>query len=286
MPTPVVAFAYKRNIRKANDHRLLSISDGDTPNIQQPVRMVSCDTPEKAQYAGLPETSQPKLDRCKARLESGFYSALPQGLRDYLATKITSDAAERHVAAAKRASEVFTTLMEDRLSRPSGTKRRVAVIPTGEIIDTYGRMLAYLAPFYAPPEPLPPPNDPLRRTFNLDMIESGWAAFFPVYPSLPQNADMNLAIAAAEAAWENQRGAWSEFGSDLLLGYEYRMCIKLSKEGDAAADRITDAFERTCIDLRNMTSVGEFGFPSVPPCYRLWVWTKDIAQATVDLQLN
>ena len=38
-------------------HTLSRISDGDTPVIDQPVRMVSVDTPEKAEYAGLPSTA-------------------------------------------------------------------------------------------------------------------------------------------------------------------------------------------------------------------------------------
>ena len=40
------------------------------------------------------------------------------------------------------------------------------------------------------------------------MIESGWAAFFPIYPSLPKKDDFNMAIKAAEDAWENQKGIW------------------------------------------------------------------------------
>ena len=50
--------------------------------------MVSCDTPEKAIYAGKPEVSQPKLDKCKERLEGSFYSgrSLTQEFFDFLKT--------------------------------------------------------------------------------------------------------------------------------------------------------------------------------------------------------
>jgi hypothetical protein len=34
------------------------------------------------------------------------------------------------------------------------------------------------------------------------MVERGWAASFPIYPSLPEDHDMNLLIAAAESACE------------------------------------------------------------------------------------
>jgi endonuclease YncB( thermonuclease family) len=249
--------------------------------------MVSCDTPEKAHYAGGPPVSQPKLDTCRQRLQGSFYDALPQELRDYLIVRLTPDAAERHIGAATRASQVFDEVLTTRLTRPDGEQRRVAVIPTGEIIDTYSRMLAYIAPWFAGTlsDPLPPANHPDRRTLNLEMIERGWAAFFPIYPSLPKNADMNLAIAAAESAFNSQAGAWDEFGFDVLLGYEYRMCIKLATKPDATSG-INAAFQRICIDLRDLTEVGLFGFSAVPPPYRLWVWADDIVQARVDLGLS
>ncbi|MET9340348.1 hypothetical protein [Nonomuraea sp. NPDC003804] len=69
-------------------------------------------------------------------------------------------------------------------------------------------------------DPLPPRDDPRRRTFNLNMIAAGWAATFVIYPSIPPASDLNLLLAEAEAAWTHQRGAGARFGADLLLGYE------------------------------------------------------------------
>ena len=120
------------------------------------------------------------------------------------------------------------------------------------------------------------------------MVETGWAAFFPIYPSLPNNDDMNRAIEAAEQAWEDKLGHWT-LGEDLLLAYEYRACIKLAgptgvarKEGNdnrnfytvadldaqraslladgweisesTAADLASNAFQRICVDLRDLSS--------------------------------
>jgi endonuclease YncB( thermonuclease family) len=288
---PNVCFAFAPETRKAASRKLIRASDGDTPVIEQPIRAVSCDTPEKGGYAGNPPISQPKLDRCRQRLTSGFFPTLPAGLVTYLANKITNDAAQRHIGAALRASQEFDLLLETRLTKPNGAKRSLAVIPTGEIIDTYSRMLAYFAPWFAnnAADPLPPPNHPDRETFNLSMIKNGWAASFPVYPSLPKPADMTLLADAAEAAWTAKLGAWLEFGANVLLGYEYRMCIKLAGKGtqeDVPADLVASAFQRVCVDLRDCKILGELDFWKTDPPYRLWVWKKDMAEATAELGLH
>ena len=279
-----VNFNYVRNIRQSNPRSLLRISDGDTPVIDQPIRMVSCDTPEKAGYAGRPEVSQPKLDKCKQRLTDGFYDEIPTELRNYLSRRITASAATNHINAGNAATMKFDDILEKRLTKSNGLKRKTAIIPTGEIIDTYGRLLAYIAPYFSGTtnDPLPPQNDPERRTFNLEMIEEGWAAFFLIYPSLPKNIDLNKAIASAEIAWKGKKGMWHEFGAKVLLGYEYRMCIKLGT-AKSAQEGIKSAFQRICLDLRNLEIAGKFGFHRIPPCYRLWIWENDFQKAKVDL---
>ena len=280
-------YTFSPTTRKSAGHRLIKSSDGDTLVVEQPVRLVSCDTAEKAQYAGKPETAQPKLDLCRQRLQSGFYSALPAELRSHLIGRIGADAAQRHIAAAVDASAHFDAILSARLTRPDGHMRKVAVLPSGEIIDVYGRMLAYLAPWFdgPPNDPLPPLGSPERHTLNLNMLADGWAAFFPVYPSLPRLADMKLAVVAAEQAWDGRLGMWDRYGEDLLLGYEYRMCIKLAV-ATTAAQGLADAFQRVCVDLRTLTIVGKFDFPSVPQSLRLWVWEDDLAEARTALGLN
>ena len=34
---------------------------------------------------------------------------------------------------------------------------------------------------------------------------------------------MNIAIKAAEFAWNNKKGIWDKYGDKVLVGYEYRM---------------------------------------------------------------
>lgn len=282
-----VDFNFQGKSIKPSPKKLNRISDGDTPVIEQPIRMVSCDTPEKAGYAGKPDIAQPKLDKCKQRLENGYYDNIPQALRDYLVQKLTHDAAQKHISAGYDATEQFDKVLDGRLIKDDGTKRSVAVIPTGEFIDTYGRLLAYIAPWFSgsDSDPLPPKDSPQRRTFNLEMIETGWAAFFPIYPSLPKRDDFNMAIKAAENAWNNQKGIWQKYGADVLLAYEYRACIKLGT-ADNASSGIKDAFQRICVDLRDLSVLDEFGFHQVPPPYRLWIWNDDITEAKQNLGLS
>lgn len=89
-----VHFNFKRNIWAATSKKLIKTSDGDIPLIEQPIRIVSCDTLEKSHYADKPEISQPKLYKCKQRLENGFYDTVPQELRNYIIVRITNDAAD------------------------------------------------------------------------------------------------------------------------------------------------------------------------------------------------
>jgi hypothetical protein len=64
-----------------------------------------------------------------------------------------------------------------------------------------------------------------RATFNLLMVESGGAAPFPIYPSIPRYADLVMLQEVAKDACENKRGAWSD--TMTLTGYEFRMCVRL-----------------------------------------------------------
>lgn len=163
---------------------MVSFADGGTISIVQPIRMLSCDTPEKEGFAGRAETVQPHLDRCAGRLRGDFYAAISGPMREYLLERLDGEAAVRYLRAGHGASARFEILLAERLTLPDGAKRRGAVMPGGDLIDTYGRLLAYFAPYYrnTAADPLPEIGDPRRHTLNLNMISEGWAAFFPVYP--------------------------------------------------------------------------------------------------------
>ncbi|MFN0274970.1 MAG: thermonuclease family protein [Chitinophagales bacterium] len=285
MAVPKIKTYFKISSFRPSRKKFISAPDGDTLNIQQPLRMVSCDTPEKEGYAGKAPAAQKLLDICKERLAGEFYTGIPEATRKYLLKKLTPQAAKKHIKAGNEASKQFEIIRNSIIKKGPRRYYPVAVIPCGEVIDSYGRMLAYIARFFDKAN-LPPKNDPKRKTFNLLMIEEGWAVFFPIYPSLPKDKeDFELMIAAAETAWKKKKGMFGKYGEDILLPYEFRMCVKMA-EAETAKDGIRSAFQRNCIDVRTMTLLDKFSYHTIAPCYRLWVWNDDVKQATIDLGLK
>jgi hypothetical protein len=64
-----------------------------------------------------------------------------------------------------------------------------------------------------------------RSTFNLDLVEHGWAAPFVIYLSVPGELDLPRLVDAAATARSTSRGIWAQDAT--LLGYEYRAMEKL-----------------------------------------------------------
>ncbi|MFO1486507.1 MAG: thermonuclease family protein [Verrucomicrobiaceae bacterium] len=271
-----------------------SASDGDTLHVKQALRLVSCDTPE-SHYptANSVDAATKKLKTCRERLEKGDYDAyLPRELRAYLLKRLTATAGKQQIDAANRAHDAFEKMLKNRLNK-GGIKRQLGVLPTGEVIDSYGRMLAYLTPWFDSKKETVPKDraHPDRRTFNLQMVEEGWAAFFPIYGSLPTHRqDFDLGVKAARVAWKKKAGVWKLFGKNFLLGYEFRMCVKLgqpykAKTGTSKAvtakTLAEGAFARHCVDISTSKwkDVGLHGFWNVEPPNRLWFWSTDQKEA-------
>jgi endonuclease YncB( thermonuclease family) len=293
---------FDRTIRAASKKGSIGDpTDGDTLKVSQPLRFVSVDTPEKESVAGGPASAQQKLDLTRKRIEDGLFgNLLSDELSAYLLAKLTNNSAERHIAAGHGASAALQTLLDERAPRNSRNQRALAVMPTGEIIDRYGRMLVYVAPWLTNPKEVPK-DDPRRATFNLNLIESGWGAFFPIFPSLPKTPDLKLAAAAASAAWSEKRGQWSNGNENLLLAYEYRAVVKLAakpgkgsfaagatskQKREAAAALLKKAFQRICVDITTAKMHGLQGFHAVDPPARLWVWESEIKIAAVAMGLK
>jgi hypothetical protein len=108
-----------------------------------------------------------------------------------------------------------------------------------------------------PPTPRRPPAAHLQPRHGRGRL----GAQFLIFTSLPRNDDLNLLLSAAQAAWDGRRGAWAEFGDTLLLAYEYRACIKLGvAELNDPAAAIAEAYQRLCVDLRDLRLVGKFDY--------------------------
>jgi hypothetical protein len=159
-----------------------------------------------------------------------------------------------------------------------------------ERIDRYGRLLAYIAPDYTAAERAAMAREQ-RRTFNLDMLSSGWAAPFVIHPSIPGELDLPILIGAVEDAIGAGRGQW---GDDLsLLGYEYRMVERLHDVTrdlvagqQVTAQRRYSWRERYCADMRDRAVYLPEDYIRVPPAYRLFIWPDRLREAIAQLNLR
>ncbi|MBA2897705.1 hypothetical protein [Nonomuraea soli] len=182
----MVAFNFMPVGRPLKEDVFLEITDGDIATIQADVRMVSIDTPEKERMSALPRwpgQTRPLQDPPARRHLQG-----PAGTpKDCLVARHAPDAAARHIAASHRAADALKDIKARRLTKPDGSQRKARTIATGELIESNGRILGYLVPWFtgSASDPLPPPTHPDRRTFNLDMVAAGWAATFVIFSASP-----------------------------------------------------------------------------------------------------
>ena len=161
-------------------------ADGDTPYIRMPIRMLGIDTPE-TNYPGVgsPANSDARLQELATWIQQGdapVTNALGTHLIPRLNTGIAGTLLKQQGEAAKAA---FKQALAARLTRPSGSSRSMYLHAADEHFDHYGRLLAYVAPSYTSAE-LAAMSRHQRRTFNLEMVENGWAASLLIYPSLPK----------------------------------------------------------------------------------------------------
>ena len=201
---------------------LLSISYGDTPEVKMGVRLLGIDAPELHFPLGSsPESQDPvfaKLPKVKV------YKNLPQALRDYLAPRLEG-AGTRQKKWGLQAKAAFEAFVKDGLAIPGKTAKRELFMACGaEVLDRYGRILAYIGPCVPKAERggAPPPS-----TFNLLMLQGGWAAPCIHKDNLPKKADQKLVVSAVQSARTKKLGFWAE--ADLILhGYEFRSLVRLA----------------------------------------------------------
>jgi endonuclease YncB( thermonuclease family) len=272
------------------DNRLLDISDGDTPKVAMTIRMLSIDTPE-VHYPGMnkPSKHDAKLQQLADWIQQGK-APIDDDLAAYLHPRLASgQAGTLQQRQGELATEAFDRLLGEKLKRPSGRRRNVFLRTADQPFDQYGRLLAYVAPHYDSDERAAM-TARQRATFNLLLVEAGWAATFPVYPSLPKHADLVLLRDCARDAIDNHRGAWAE--PLVLTGYEFRMCYRLAEVTAALLEgkKLTNAqrhgwIERYCADMTTQQIFYPQAYVKVKPYDRLFVWPTDVNAAVSRLNL-
>jgi endonuclease YncB( thermonuclease family) len=271
--------------------RFLRASDGDTPYLSMSIRMLSIDTPE-IHYPGRtnPSRHDANLAQLAAWIAAGqapIQTALGQYLRPKLAT---GQAGTLHKQQGDQATLEFRNIVQTKLTRPNRRNRGLFIRAADEHFDQYGRLLAYLAPKYSSQE-LESMSRTDRATFNLLMVETGWAAMFPIYPSIPRYPDLVLLREAAKQAYEQQLGAWAN--PLTLTGYELRMCVRLY----GITKRLVNGeklygskkygwIERYCVDMITRKIYSPQQYHQVQPYNRIFVWPRDIVDAVARMNLR
>lgn len=269
---------------------LIDVTDGDTPNVRMPIRMLSVDTPEVTARS---VTRARAIDQEFAQLAEWIKQGLAPisgPLADFLLPKlVTEQAGSLQFQQGKDASAFATQNAEARLTRPNGTRRNLFIRIAEPPFDDNGRLLAYVAPDYSETERRSLTRKE-RATFNLDMVSSGWAAPFVIYPAVPGELDLPLLLEAAAEAMSASGGIWSV--PETLLAYEYRAVEKLfritRKIVEGAEVRGSDRFSwrsRYCADMRTRVLHGPEDYFDIAPLYRLWIWPADVSEAVSRLNL-
>ncbi len=278
----------KVKLDQLGTRKVKRITDGDTPFVEMSIRLLSVDAPE-VHYPG--NTDPAKYDQKFVQLADWIdqgCAPIKSKLGNYLKPLLaTGKAGSLHSEQGHRAAEEFDKMLNTRLNNK---KRPVFLLAANEHFDQYGRLLAYMSPYYTKAR-LTTITPKQRATFNLQLVESGWAASFPIYPSLPKKEDFELLQDAGEAAYNKKKGVWKDDKS--LLGYEYRMCVRLYQitekimAGENPPKTERDKWiERYCADIMTGKRYDPQKYYLVPPYNRLFIWPDDVKEATARLGLT
>lgn len=269
---------------------LVDVTDGDTPNVRMPIRMLSVDTAETT--AGSQEGARRvddnfvELARWLREGRAPVTGPLAEHLQPRLAT---GQAGTLQWTQGQSATVFLRETIERRLTRPDLPPRSLFIRTADAPFDEYHRLLAYIAPNFTERERRALPRAQ-RSTFNLDLLASGWAAPFVIFPSIPGESDLPLLVQQTLTAQAERLGIWAD--DTTLLAYEYRMCQRLHAitrqlvEGaDLTIAQRLAWRERYAADLRTRRLAAPEAYHTIPPAYRLWVWPGDLRAAIAALNL-
>ncbi|WP_298610853.1 thermonuclease family protein [uncultured Thiothrix sp.] len=278
------------NLPDLGARALVDVSDGDTPNIRMPIRMLSVDTPEVTAHS---EEGARKLDAAFVQLAQWIHqdkAPVSKVFADYILPKLESGSAgSLQYQQGKAASAFAKQNIEKRLTRETGSKRNLFIRTADQPFDPNHRLLAYIAPNYSVKE-LASLSRLERSTFNLDLIAQGWASPFIIFPNIPGELDLPLYLHLAVDAFDSKKGIWAD--ALTMPAYEYRMCEKLyaiSKDlVEGKPLRLAERYgwrSRYCADMRTRLLYGPEQYMAVPPPYRLWIWPNEVQKAVSMLNL-
>jgi endonuclease YncB( thermonuclease family) len=253
----------------------VSATDGDTPTITTPIRMLGMDAPE-LHYGGAVATRPGKFDAAMAGFLAGAGKDLDGGLKAYLAQRLDAGASTRHIQAGAVAFAHYEAIVAERLRRVSETTgkaltpRHLFTMVSREVFDRYGRLLAYVAPSYTKAErdATPPAK---RPTFNLQMVQDGQATSLIIHPNIPKPADLVLIHEAMSNARRSRKGLWAS-KVPVLHGFEFRWIVDTLAGNRAGPDRF-------CGDFTNAKLYLPQHYYRVPAESRLWFYAEDVGEA-------
>ena len=267
--------------------KYLRSTDGDTSYISVSIRMLSIDTAE-VHYPGNSKPSKQNENFKKlAEWISQEKAPITEELGEFLLPKLeTGHAGTLHEDQGKKATKEYEEIISKKLMKSNGKKRSVFIKAANENFDQYGRLLAYMAPSYTKKELQSIPIVD-RYTFNLLMIKSGWAASFPIYPSIPKYEDLILLQQSGKEAFENKKGAWEN--DKMLTGYEFRMCVRLyevtRKIINKKPVKTNSWITRYCVDMTTREIFPPQDYHKIKPYNRIFLWAKDVSSAVGKMNL-
>ena len=256
--------------------KFVSATDGDTPTIQLPIRMLGVDAPE-LHYAGATQINPGKFDKDLEKFLTGKGKQLDAGLRAYLKPRLKAKPSTRHIVAGKAAHDHFQSIVAARLDRGKNKITGKPLVPrhlftmiSEQVFDKYGRLLAYVAPSYTKDERDKIPESK-RPTFNLQMVQEGHAISLLIFPNVPKAADLARIRDAVKSARQHKRGFWKD-KTPLLHAYEYRWIVDTLSGKRNGPDRY-------CGDFVTGKLYKPQQYYLVPEENRLWFYDTDIGEA-------
>ncbi len=270
------AFTYApENLAYGDKPVWVSATDGDTPTLQLPVRMLGMDAPEY-HYGGATAKNPGKLDADLATFLTKAGKNLDPGLLKYLKPRLGSKASTRQIQAGQAAFDHFKEIVTKRLDRGMGkngkqlTPKHLFTMASKDVFDRYGRLLAYVNASYEKKERDSIPESE-RPTFNLQMIQDGHAVSLIIYPNIPKEKDLALVQQAVKNARTHGKGFWKN-PDTVLLPYEFRWIVDTIQGKRNGPDRY-------CADIVSGKLYPPQRYYEVLPENRVFFFPKHLSQA-------